>query len=101
MKNNYSSSLNIILEKTLVSSYHLTVIHGKDKVNKINVPLRAFSSVEGFVVGTIWKPTSIMMNKTNDLNKFDYTVYGVLEWKLLGAKVYTQSKFYKGSVIIN
>lgn len=36
------------------------------------------------------EPISITVNRTEDNNKFQYFVNGVVEWKLLGATIYSQ-----------
>jgi hypothetical protein len=84
------------LEKTLIAKYILDIKYGKDKQGEINVPISAYASTNGFISGTIWKPTSIIVNTTNDNNKFEYFVDGVVEWRLLGATIYSELKEYKG-----
>lgn len=98
---NESHLLTIDLEKTLVSKYGLGVTYGKDKQGKTNVPINAYSSVTGFVSGINWKPVSISVNGTSDNHHFQYHVDGVIEWKLLGATIYSQSKKYKGTAILD
>ncbi|MEP7318285.1 MAG: hypothetical protein ABI921_06080 [Panacibacter sp.] len=96
LKNNDTYLLDIDLEKTLVSKYELGIKYGKDKQKQINIPISAYSSTTGFISGTNWKPVSIIINKTNENNKFEYSVDGIVEWKLLGATIYSQLKEYKG-----
>lgn len=81
---------------SLPPQYKLGIKYGKDKQSQINILISASSSTTGFISGTKWKPISIIINKTNDNNKFEYFVEGVVEWKLLGATIYSQSKVYKG-----
>ncbi len=99
LKSNNTYLLNIDLEKTLVSKYDLGIKYGIDKEERINFPISAYSSNSGFISGTNWKPISIIINMTNDNNKFEYFVDGVLEWKLLGATIYSEMKEYKGIVL--
>ena len=87
----------IVLEKNLISKYQLDVIYGKDKKG-MNCPVSAFSSTNGFILGTNWKAESIMVSKTNDNQKFQYIVNGIVEWHLLGITIYTQAKTYKGTI---
>ena len=94
-----TNSVFIDLEKTLISKYYLVVQFGKDKSGQINIPISASSSTNGFISGTNWKPISIFINKTDDNHKFEYFVTGVVEWKLLGATIYSQFKEYKGFVL--
>ena len=98
LSKNPTYSVFIDLEKTLVSKYYLFVQYGKDKGGQINIPISASSSTNGFISGTNWKPISIFINRTDDNNKFEYFVSGVVEWKLLGATIYSQLKEYKGIV---
>ena len=96
LKCNVSYLLYIDLEKTPVSKYELGIKYGKDKEGKNNIPISAYSSTTGFMNGTNWKPISIIINRTDDNNKFEYFVDGVVEWKILGATIYSQLKEYKG-----
>jgi hypothetical protein len=48
------------------------------------------------VLGTNWKPLKIRVLKTNENDKFKYLVYGIVEWNLLGFRLYGQSKIYEG-----
>jgi len=89
-------SLEIDLEKTLVSKYELGIKYSKDKQGEINIPISAYSSTTGFISGTNWKPISIIVNRTKHNNSFEYFVDGVVEWKLLGATIYSQLKEFKG-----
>ena len=89
--------LVINLEENLVSKYYLKILYGKDKSGDYTIPIGAHSLRDGFVSGTNWKPVDIMVNRTNDKKNFEYIVDGVLEWKLLGATIYSQSKTYKGT----
>ena len=88
--------INIDLEKTLISKYELSIIYGKDKQGQLNIPISANAKTLGFVSGTNWKPSAIMVNRTNDNTKFEYYINGNMEWKLLGATIYYQQKEYKG-----
>ena len=96
LNRNATYLLDVNLEKTLVSKYDLGIKYGKDRQGEMNIPISAYSSTTGFISGTNWKPVSIIVNRTSDNNKFEYFVDGVVEWKLLGATIYSQLKEYKG-----
>ena len=96
VKSYQSESLDIDLEKTLISKYFLMVEYGKSKEGNLNIPISAYSTTDGFVSGTNWKPTQIIINRTVDNKKFEYIVKGVVEWKLLWTTLYSQPKEYKG-----
>lgn len=100
LKKNESYLLYIDLEKTTIAGYGLGIKYGKDREGQTNIPISAYSSTNGFIMGTNWKPVSIIINMTNDNNKFEYSVDGVVKWKLLGATIYSETKQYKGLVMI-
>lgn len=95
LKRSETFSIDIVLEKNSFSKNMLVISYGKDKQGQFNIPISAVSSASGFVSGTTWKPTSIIVNRTAD-NKFEYEVDGVVIWQLLGATIYTQAKEYRG-----
>lgn len=90
--------VQIALEDNWISKKNLLVKYGTDKRGLINIPISAYSSKTGFSNGTIWRPKSIKVSTTDDNNKFQYHVVGVVEWKLLGATIYTQLKKFNGIV---
>lgn len=96
LNRNATFGIDIELEKTLISKYQLGIKYCKDKQEQINIPISANSWTTGVISGTNWKPSSIIVNRTEDNNKLEYYVYGIVEWKLLGATVYSQPKEYKG-----
>ena len=90
--------VQINLEDNWISKKDLGVKYGTDKQGLANIPISAYSTTTGFISGAIWRPISIKINRTDDNNKFQYFVVGVVEWKLLGATIYTQSKRFNGIV---
>lgn len=92
--------VKIDLEKTIVLKYYLGIKYGKDKLEQLNTPIDAYSLLSGFVSGKKWIPVSIVISKTDDNNKFQYFVSGIVEWNLIGATIYTQSKDFKGIATI-
>ena len=91
---------NITLEKTLISNFTIGIEYGQSKHSKLYIPRSANSSMTGFISGIKWNPTAISVKTTNDNNRFQYFVDGIIEWKLLGATIYTQLKTYNGYVTI-
>lgn len=89
---------HVILENNWVTKYDLFLNSGKESTSQKNTPISAYSGTTGLVMGTNWKPQNIEVLKTSDNNKFKYVVHGIVEWKLLGATLYTQSKVYQGIV---
>jgi hypothetical protein len=86
------------LEKTPVSRCVLTITYGKDRQTGANVPVRAFVGIEGLISGIAWDPAFVIVNPTEEAKRFEYYVSTTVEWKLLGATVYSQPKEYKGFV---
>jgi hypothetical protein len=87
------------LEMSLLTEIILHIQYGKDKHKNQPVPIIAYSNTNGFVSGTAWKPTSIVLNTTAKKDELQYYVYGVLKWQMLGATFYTQQKFFKGIAV--
>lgn len=98
--NNPNGLIDIDLEKTSISKYSLGILYEKDKLLKNNIPVSANTETTGFQIGTSWKPISIVVNRTENNQRFDYVVYGTVKWKLLGLTVYSQSKGWKGVALL-
>ena len=92
--------VTVPLERNLVSSYGLVISYGISKEEHLNIPVTASSHTLGLVSGTKWIPASITVNQTDDNKKFRYQVIGTVEWRLLGYTIYSQSKSFKGTVVI-
>jgi hypothetical protein len=89
--------VDVILEKTLIAEYNLGISYSKEKKKESKCsPVSAYSSTSGITCGTLWIPKSIIVTQTNTKNKFEYSVNGEVEWKLLGLTLFTQIKQYKG-----
>ncbi len=87
-----------VVEKTLSFQIILDVTYGLDKKTKQNTPINASSNITGLVAGFKWTPIVIAVDK-NERNKgLDYAVAGILEWKLFGLTVYSQSKSFSGFI---
>ena len=95
-----NSSIQIRLEKTMLTTLGLGISYGHHKTDQQNIPISAYSTLTGFMSGLNWKPASISVYKTADNTKFQYYVDGILEWQLIGATIYAQSKDYEGLVLI-
>lgn len=91
-----SYSIDIDLDKSLFTKFDISIKYCKTNNNKLHVPISANSNITGLVSGVDWKVKSIILNKTEEINKFEYFVDGVVEWKLLGTRFYSQLKRYKG-----
>lgn len=94
LKFNETHLLRVSLEKNWVSENALWLKYGQEIQS--NIPMNAYSEMTGLTSGTNWNPSQIMINKTADNHKFEYFVNGVIQWKLLGATIYSEPKVYKG-----
>lgn len=92
-------SVKINLEETLISKYTLGIQYGKDTGHN-NIPTSANTWTTGFESGMSWKPTSIIVNRTDDNHKFEYEVYGTVKWSLLGLTIYHQPKYWTGEALL-
>ncbi|UOK42213.1 MULTISPECIES: hypothetical protein [Flavobacterium] len=92
--NTYLKSVK--LEDNLATEIELTVKFGEnEKEKKI---LSAHTNRNGFVSGTNWKVEAVSVENSKKENKYLYEVSGILEWKILGLKIYSESKYFKGNI---
>lgn len=82
----------IVIDDNLTSKMTLSVNYTAKKL------INAQSSREGFISGTNWHPISIILNKSNRENQYTYSVYGTLQWRLLGITIYSQLKKFEGKI---
>ena len=83
---------SIVIEDDLTSKMNLSVSYTEKEL------LTAQSIREGFISGTNWHPISIILNKSTGENQYVYSVYGTLEWRILGITIYSQSKKFEGKI---
>ena len=82
----------IILEEKLTSTIGMFIIFGENE-NKL---ISAQTNRSGFVSGTNWNVENVSIEKSKTDNKCFYSVSGTLDWKILGLKIYSESKYFKG-----
>lgn len=82
------------LEENLATEIQLTIKVEENKNGR--KPLTASTNRSGLVMGTSWKTQMITVNRSETENKYFYDVSGILEWKLMGLKMYSQRKDFKG-----
>jgi hypothetical protein len=97
---NIQSAVQINIDKTTMSNYILGVSYEKENATQNTIPINAYSYTTGFGDGTNWLPTSITLSKTSDNNKMKYQVNGIIKWKLLGIKIYSQQKSFNGFAVL-
>jgi hypothetical protein len=93
---NSQENTHVVLQKTMVSNYTLGITYGQHLGLQKFVPIRAYTSVTGFISGTTWEPSNISVNVNDQENVFQYSVEGIIKWKLLGFTIYNQQKSYSG-----
>lgn len=93
---NTQLQVRAVLEKALVARYILGITYGQELGSQKTVPVQAYSDVTGLISGTAWTPVNISVSLNDEKTAFQYSVDGVVKWKLLGFTVYNQSKSYKG-----
>lgn len=86
----------IKVDSNWISSYSLFYTHGKIKGSNQRIPLEASSTMSGLSLGTQWKPYDINMEPLAHKEGFKYTVYGTVDWYLMGIRIYSQEKTYTG-----
>jgi len=97
---NSIAHVKIKLEGDLILQYNLYIEYGKDSLGQSNIPISAFSTRTGSFITTDWETQLIQVEMTNDKNKFNYNVYGVERWKLLGGTIITRYREFKGVALI-
>lgn len=95
-----SGVANVILEKTLISSNILDLFYERSSESEASASVNAYSYTTGFVSGTKWEPNSISVKFAGSTDKLDYSVSGVVEWRLLWLTVFSQYKTYTGFIEI-
>ena len=58
--------------------------------------LNTYTMMTGFVSGIDWKATNVAITKNRD-NSYNYHVTGKKDWRILGIRLYTQLKDFKGN----
>lgn len=84
LEDNLSFNINMLLEYSV----------GKNEY----IPIKSNSFLTGFVSGYQWEFKSIKINNFKPNEKVNYKVHGLLEWKLFGIIIYTESKIFEGEI---
>ncbi|MBB4800042.1 hypothetical protein HNP37_000081 [Flavobacterium nitrogenifigens] len=80
----------VILEEDLTTKIELGVI--RDEENAIS----AIVTRNGFVSGTEWQTQSIIVNKLEPKDTYQYIVNGTRKWKIIGIDIYSEFKEFRG-----
>ncbi len=90
----------ITLEEHLTSKIGLSIFVGENKTTKALSILNANSNRTGFIFGTNWNAKNIDIDLQKDQNYCNYSVFGILEWKILGFTIYSENKTFKGNALL-
>ncbi len=93
--NKISGFKNIKIDKQIATSKNL-FIYFKNTNGSI-APVKYSSTYEGFVSGKYWDVSDINLTKIQN-NTYRYKVDGTLKWRILGLELYSQPKYYFGTV---
>ncbi len=88
------------MEKNWMSKNELGISYGKNGKREEIIPISGNSWTSGFISGTNWSPSIIEVHNKDENASLEYNVTGIIEWKLLGATIYSQLKKYKGTASI-
>lgn len=89
---------HISLEKNLSSNISIDIYFGEEKNDLVIISANCMKS--GFVSGTKWNVHSIDIDKPKNKNYCNYYVSGSVDWKIMGLKLYTESKDFEGKAIL-
>lgn len=84
-----------VIDKSLTNSLILSIKYSK--LNNVTILKTANASKSGFVMGINWNPTMINVHKKNE-KSINYYVVGQKEWRLLGLKIFSESKKFNGKI---
>ena len=93
--NKISGFKNIKIDKQIATSKNL-FIYFKNTNGSI-APVKYSSTYEGFVSGKYWDVSDINLTKIQN-NTYRYKVDGTLKWRIFGLELYSQPKYYFGTV---
>jgi hypothetical protein len=84
------------LDNNLIFKTQLAVLYSRANDNSLIVPTYGYSTMSGLIAGHRWKASLVSVNAEGA--KIEYSVFGTIEWKLLGMVIYTQNKKYTGFI---
>jgi len=87
---------DVLLEDNLATKIRAHISYGEDSTGK--KLLKATASRDGFISGTYWNPSHFLVSKLDNKDNYEYDVIGTLEWKILGIRLYTESKEFIGKI---
>jgi hypothetical protein len=89
---------SVIVEDNLVTKINLGVEYLSDQ-NGVE-PIGGHVTLIGIVGGVNWETKQIDLKKTKDKRVIEYTIHGIMHWKLLGMNINSQNKNIIGQVTL-
>jgi len=93
--NGNTFSTDKLLEENLTTKISLSIQFGENNSEK--KLLKAEIYRDGFVSGTEWKATNVTISPLDRIN-YQYQATGIIDWKILGITLYSQSKEFNGKI---
>lgn len=98
--NNYKAPMNFITLEEHIPFSIVTLINN-GFINGEYVALNNRSSLNGFLSGFVWKQTSAPLIYFNNKGIAIYKIHGLLKWELMGITIYSQSKAFEGTYVLD
>ena len=86
----------ILLEDNAAFDTHLQITYNRQQAQALPQPVAAQVSKSGLVLSHSLKAMDAIIAYEAATKSWHYQVYGTLHWRLLGMKVYTQTKIFAG-----
>ena len=88
----------ITLEDNLTSKIGLSILVGENEPDLIILNANCYRS--GFISGTNWNVENIKIDKEKNKKFCTYMVRGIMEWKILGITIYSETKSFTGNALL-
>ncbi len=87
---------DVSLEKNLTSEISLDIYFGEEKNDLVIISANCMK--DGLISGTKWNVHTIHVDKPKNKNYCNYFVSGSVDWRIMGLKLYSESKIFEGKV---
>ena len=87
----------ITIDENAAFDTHLQVTYNEYKDQPLPQPVAAQVHTSGLVLSHSLKVMDTIVTYDEAAKSWNYQVYGILHWRLLGMKIYTQTKMFSGS----
>ena len=87
----------VMIEENAAFDTHLQLTYNRQQAQALPQPIAAKVYTSGLVLSHSLKVMDTIVTYDAATKSWNYQLYGVLHWRLLGMKVYTQTKMFEGS----